>query len=347
MNFFSASLSRRSLRGLWWCPGKIKPGNLHHIWTLDSVLHFTHGQLLVGEVVVGAVDVMWKQISDKFISTNSFYIILKSIHVPFKHHIPNCWHVAWTQEPKADSYFYIFLLKKKRVTPPSTTTTTTSNNTTMTDDAFPAEWMEKHCHVLTSPLFKTRGSALEKEREPIAEARCGSIFIFFLIQMILFHCSRQNKSRNKWWFSFVYSLHGPNVCTYLIGTINRDKAEASWWVVAIGLMPRRFTWKLKVGGVQGNAVAKRASCLFSYQRFFFSPCWCFNNDSAHRRGPSELGGLASPEIWMGLCSNCSSHPEIWSSTQKHWCALSLRAFQVLSSPEMHVWHRLCGVSMWH
>lgn len=75
---------------------------------------FTHGQLLVGEVVVGAVDVMWKQISDKFISTNSFYIILKSIHVPFKHHIPNCWHVAWVQEPKADSYFYIFLLKKKK-----------------------------------------------------------------------------------------------------------------------------------------------------------------------------------------------------------------------------------------
>lgn len=67
--------------------------------------------------------------------------------------------------------------------------------------------------------------------------------------------------------------------------------------------------------------------------FLFSPCWCFNNDSAHRRGPSKLGGLGTPEIWTGLCSNCSSHPEIWSSTQKHWCALIVyghfRFFQAL------------------
>lgn len=36
-------------------------------------------------------------------------------------------------------------------------------------DAFPAEWMEKHSHVLTSLLCVTRGSGLEKEREPIAD----------------------------------------------------------------------------------------------------------------------------------------------------------------------------------
>lgn len=205
----------------------------------------------------------------------------------------------------------------------------------MTDDAFPAEWMEKHCHVLTSRLSKTRGSALEKEREPIAEARCGSIFIYFFLSKWFYSIAAvRTNHRNKWWFSFVYSLHGPNVCTSLIGTINRDKAEASWWAVGVGLMPHRSTWKLKVGGVQGNAVAKRASCLYSYQRFFFPPpCWCFHNDSAHRRGPSKLGGLGTPEIWTGLCSSCSSHPEIWSSTQKHWCALIVyghfRFFQAL------------------
>lgn len=134
-----------------------------------------HGQRLVGEVVVSAADITKEQFSNKFITTNSSFFILKSAHVFFKHYISNC-HTGWAPEPKADSYFYIFLLKKKKITPP--TTTTTSNNTTMNDDAFPAEWMEKHCHVLTSPLCKTRGSALEKEREPTAEGTCGSNFFF-------------------------------------------------------------------------------------------------------------------------------------------------------------------------
>lgn len=70
-----------------------------------------HGQLLVGEVVVSAADITKEQFSNKFV-TIALFLILKSAHVFFKHYISNC-HTGWAPEPKADSYFYIFLLKKK------------------------------------------------------------------------------------------------------------------------------------------------------------------------------------------------------------------------------------------
>lgn len=138
----------------------------------------------------------------------------------------------------------------------------------MNDDAFPAEWMEKHCHVLPSQLRTTREGQRWKKRGT-QQLRPHVDQVLFLIQMILFHCSHQTISRNKRLFGFVYSHLSPNVCTSLIVTITVDEAEASWWAEGVGLTPHRSTWKLKVGGVQGNAVAKRASCLFSCQRFFF------------------------------------------------------------------------------
>lgn len=143
--------------------------------------------------------------------------------------------------------------------------------------------------------------------------------------MIFFHGSRQTKSRNKRMFSFVYLLHSPDVCTSLIVTTDLDKAQASWWVEGVGLTLHRSTWKLKVGGVQGSVVAKRASCLFSYQRFF-STYWCFNNDSAHRRGPSKLGGLGPPGIQIGPCSNFSPPPRNIKQHQKE-NAHSLQVFR--------------------
>lgn len=143
--------------------------NLHHIYIhhiLDIVLCFVRAQLPVGEIVEGAANMTKEQICNKIIHIRNLFI-LTSAHLCFNYCIPNCWHTGWALEPKADSYFYTFLLKKKtkKTHPP-----TTSNSTTMNYDAFPAEWMEKHSHVLTSLLCETRGSGLENEREPIAEA---------------------------------------------------------------------------------------------------------------------------------------------------------------------------------
>lgn len=171
-----------------------KPSDLHHIGTLDSVLHFMHGQLLVGEVVVGAADITKQHISNKFMTTIALF--LSSNNLFFKHYIPNCWHTGWAPEPKADSYFYIFLLKKKKKNHPS----------------FHHHHLQQHhnegwcisCRVdgKTLPcvnipaLQNTRVSAGKREGTNSWGHMWIKFFLFF-IKMILFHCSHQTISRSN------------------------------------------------------------------------------------------------------------------------------------------------------
>lgn len=273
--------------------------NLHHIYIhhiLDMVLCVICARLLAGEIVEGAANMTKEQICNKIVDISNLFI-LTSAHLCFNYCIPNCWHTGWALEPKADSYFYTFLLKKKK----KTSLPTTSNSTTMTCDAFPAEWMEKHSHVLTSLLCETRGSGLEKEREPTAEAACECFFdslskVFYSIAAV--RIRKEGIVQVCVFIPWSECVHVSNRNNKLI----EPRPRGGWRASRLTPHASQVHLETEGRGSLGGCCCHESflSLLLSVRAFFFFcyPCSCFTDPNAHRRGLSSRGGLVHPGIML-------------------------------------------------